>query len=69
MGATVVNTSLTVSAWTKAKPADFKGKDLENALKGAEGLDAKKIATAGETAHGAETQDLRNRDVHYGVGS
>jgi chromosome segregation ATPase len=44
MGATVVNTSLTVSAWTKAKPADFKGKDLDNALKGAEGLDAKKIA-------------------------
>jgi hypothetical protein len=44
MGATVVNTSLTVSAWTKAKPADFKGKDLENALKGAEGLDTKKIA-------------------------
>jgi hypothetical protein len=44
MGATVVNTSLTVSAWTKAKPTDFKGKDLENALKGAEGLDAKKIA-------------------------
>jgi hypothetical protein len=44
MGATVVNTSLTVSAWTKAKPSDYKGKDLENALKGAEGFDAKKIA-------------------------
>ena len=44
MGATVVDTSLTVSAWTKAKPAEFKGKDLENALKGVEGLDTKKIA-------------------------
>ncbi|HEX2474373.1 MAG TPA: hypothetical protein VHK01_06500 [Lacipirellulaceae bacterium] len=44
MGATVVSNSLTASSWTKAKPADYKGKDLENALKAAEGLDAKKIA-------------------------
>jgi hypothetical protein len=44
MGATVVNTSLTASSWTKAKPPDYKGKDLETALKAAEGLDAKKIA-------------------------
>jgi hypothetical protein len=43
MGATVVNTSLTASAWTKAKPGEFKGKDLENALKSAEGIDPKKI--------------------------
>jgi hypothetical protein len=44
MAATVVDTSVKAAAWTKAKPADYKGKDLETALKAAEGFDTKKIA-------------------------
>ena len=44
MAATVVDGSLKASTWTKAKPADYKGKDLETALKAAEGYDTKKLA-------------------------
>jgi hypothetical protein len=44
MAATVVSSSLSASDWTKQKPAEYKGKELETALKGVEGLDSKKFA-------------------------
>src|SRR5258706_10974293 len=42
MGATVV-TSLTASYWTGHKPADYKGQDLEKALKAYEGVAGKTL--------------------------
>jgi len=44
MPAKVVNAELNAGVWIKAKPPDFKGKDLENALKRVEGIDAKNVA-------------------------
>lgn len=38
MGATVVDTSVNSANWTKQKPADYNGKDLDKALKTYEGL-------------------------------
>lgn len=43
MAAIVVDGSLKSSNWTKKKPADYKGKDLDNALKAYEALADKKI--------------------------
>jgi hypothetical protein len=50
MAATVVSAAMTVSEWTKAKPADYKGKELETALKGAEGIDGMKVGMPAKMA-------------------
>jgi hypothetical protein len=44
MPAKVVNLKLNAGVWIKAKPPEFKGKDLELALKGVEGIDVKNVA-------------------------
>jgi len=44
MGATVVNTSVKTANWSKKKPADYSGKDLDNALKAYESLVDKDVS-------------------------
>jgi len=43
MGATVVSGNLSSAYWAKSKPADYKGQDLDRALKSYEGLAGKSI--------------------------
>jgi hypothetical protein len=44
MGATVVSTSVKSATWSKKKPADYSGKDLDNALKAYETLAGKDVS-------------------------
>jgi hypothetical protein len=44
MAATVVNTSIKTANWSKKKPADYSGKDLDNALKAYETLVEKDVS-------------------------
>jgi exonuclease VII small subunit len=44
MGATVVSGLLSSANWAKSKPADYKGQDLDRALKGYEALAGKGIS-------------------------
>lgn len=43
MGATVVDTSLNLANWTKNKPSDYKGTDLDTALKAYEAVKKKSV--------------------------
>jgi len=43
MAAIVVDGSIKTSNWAKSKPADYKGKDLDNSLKEYEALAGKKV--------------------------
>src|SRR5688572_16764675 len=43
MAATVVDTSVKTANWSKKKPADYSGKDLDNAIKAYEALIDKQV--------------------------
>jgi hypothetical protein len=52
MGASVITVKLDAASWVKAKPDDYKGKELETALKKYESVSSKGIPTMKGTPKG-----------------
>ncbi len=54
MGATVIVVDLSVSSWTKQKPAAYKDKTLDAALKALEGVTGKEVKLSADTISALE---------------